>query len=404
MTRNPASLPVLVSGAASEIVGDELAVDIHRSLVAALEVGTVFLEGMDPDHIFRAGVAAAVTSIEERSALLRRFLADGPFENPGEPPPELRDKRLTDQQTAKAINFIYAQVVSCFQGRLAELLAAGPCARLIDELKAAGRIAPDCRLYFGDSVTVQEDKGPRRKAADMHVLHFSPGSADSVEVDGIVEVKSYACSWNRLQRQLDGHLSRVRRAGKLHLANSGPPAHPAADLAARPVVIGVIPASWKLPRTFSFHQVDGSRQLMLSEPRTRVDGPRWEPVAPDAWRLILPWSEEALASAAYEMTFWYMEKLGEQIYSGGVPAEWSEMTPGEAGRNAAKMMLYYALLRRLPPRVDQRAVALYNAYGFGYALGMSFRDRDGKRQVLWFADLEEIEASGETKDGWSIRG
>ena len=72
--------------------------------------------------------------------------------------------------------------------------------------------------------------------------------------------------------------------------------------------------------------------------------------------------------------------------------------------NAAKMMLYYALLRRLPPRVDQRAVALYNAYGFGYALGMSFRDRDGKRQVLWFADLEEIEASGETKDGWSIRG
>jgi hypothetical protein len=45
------------------------------------------------------------------------------------------------------------------------------------------------------------------------------------------------------------------------------------------------------------------------------------------------------------MTFWYMGKVGEAIYSHGVPKEWAEMTPAEAGCNAIKMMLYYAIRR-----------------------------------------------------------
>jgi hypothetical protein len=62
------------------------------------------------------------------------------------------------------------------------------------------------------------------------------------------------------------------------------------------------------------------------------------------------------------MTFWYMEKIGEVIYSKFVPKGWEEMTPAEAGRNAAKMMLYYAILRCRTMREEQRAIALYNSY------------------------------------------
>lgn len=36
------------------------------------------------------------------------------------------------------------------------------------------------------------------------------------------------------------------------------------------------------------------------------------------------------------------------------------MTPAEAGRNAAQMMLYYAIPRSLNRRAEQRVIALYN--------------------------------------------
>lgn len=88
--------------------------------------------------------------------------------------------------------------------------------------------------------------------------------------------------------------------------------------------------------------------------------------------------EGGVAAAAYEPTFWYMAKVlakvGEVIYAQGAPSEWGSMTPAEAGRNAAEMMLYYAILRAAGRREEQRAIALYNAYGFGYALRTSFRN------------------------------
>jgi hypothetical protein len=118
------------------------------------------------------------------------------------------------------------------------------------------------------------------------------------------------------------------------------------------------------------------------------------------WHIVLRWSMEAIAAAAYEMTFWYMEKVGEAIYTqksgqpDPKPGDWAEMTSAEAGRNAIKMMLYYAIRpdailaeeareqnKPLPRPVARRlgrAIALYNTYGFGYALGMYYRNPQGQ--------------------------
>jgi hypothetical protein len=66
------------------------------------------------------------------------------------------------------------------------------------------------------------------------------------------------------------------------------------------------------------------------------------------------------------------------------------------------MMLYYAILRARNRRDEQRAIAIYNSYGFGCALGMNFRNKDGRREMLWPEDLDEILAHGKNKDGCRV--
>jgi hypothetical protein len=103
------------------------------------------------------------------------------------------------------------------------------------------------------------------------------------------------------------------------------------------------------------------------------------------------------------MTFWYMEKVGEVIYAKSIPKGWEDMTPAEAGRNAVNVMLYYALLRGRTAHEEQRAIALYNSYCFGYKLGMNFRNAEGRHEMLWPQDLDEILVTGKTKHGCRLR-
>jgi len=139
------------------------------------------------------------------------------------------------------------------------------------------------------------------------------------------------------------------------------------------------------------------------------------------WRVELRWSREALAAVACEMTFWFMSKMGELIYKDGVPPEWSEMSPAEAGYNSAKEKLYHAIrpyavkeaaskepgkprLTRKEVLEMQRTIALYNCYSFGYMLGMNFKNPQGRREMLWPGDLDEILAKGQTEQGGRIAG
>lgn len=46
------------------------------------------------------------------------------------------------------------------------------------------------------------------------------------------------------------------------------------------------------------------------------------------------------------------------------------------------MMVYYAVLQRRTAREYEGAVVLYSSYSLGYALGMSFRNPEGIRQMF----------------------
>ena len=391
-----------------ELLGENLAGEVESSLQTALAGGAIFYNTADPLSIFREGLAACIRSIDShpRGELFQEFLLKGPYEDAGPIPSELVGQRLSDEATTSVIAFIYSYMVNSFKGAVTEMLGSAACIRLLGLLQRNGVLPLNTRLFVGDAVLVRHACGEGwGKGADLHILVKDPqrGPASVVNVVGVGEVKSYFPSERRLCEQLDHHLRRAKRGVRVT----------GVDYPGESVTVGygkgrcvtriaILPSDWKLPRSFRFEDSENGRLLHVdpSVPPRKDD--QITKTADNEWMIILRWSKEALAAAAYEMTFWYMEKVGEVVYSQRLPKEWGQMNPAQAGRNAAKMMLYYAILRCRTTRESQRAIALYNCYGFGYALGMNFRNTEGKREMLWPQDLDEILSAGQTKCGCRI--
>lgn len=387
------------------LLGPDLGEELKDSLRFALAGGAVFVRGNTPLSIFRQALSASIRDIKDhpRGWLLQDFLRKGPYEAPGEFPAELVDLRLSDAETAAAITFIFSHMINCFKGAVTELLATQACLRLLKRLQQNGILPASARLFIGDSVLIHRAKGEGfLKGADLHILikDNSPAAPPNVTVAGVVEVKSYSRSGGRLRKQLNQHVRRATRglwvAGVNYPGNSVRMGH---GTNRRIIRITVAPSDWKLPRSFRFVTSPNGRRLRVDRgtPPRKVD--EITHMIGDEWRIRLKWSKEMIAEAAYEMTFWYMQKIGEVIYSKTIPKGWEEMSPAEAGRNAAKMMLYYAILRCRTVRDEQRAIALYNAYGFGYAIGMNYKNAEGRREMLWPQDLDEILSAGKTNSG-----
>jgi CxxC-x17-CxxC domain-containing protein len=406
----------LVDSVGFDLLGEELGSDIRSTLEKALAGGAVFHKAHEPLSIFRQALVASIREIQSdpRGRLFQEFLLKGPYEHEGAMPPELLGQRLSDEDTTTVIAFIYSHMVNSFKGALAEMLATEPCLHIVRELQAEKRLPREARLYVGDAVWAASREGEGfAKGADLHILtaRRSPKTSPSVAIGGVAEVKSYICRPEVVRRQLDRHIVRAQRGLRVGELVYAPEQITVGWKGGREAVrIAVLPAKWKLPRTFSFKHTGGRKFLQVKPgvPKNWQPGVLPDPadsverVGPLEWRVTLCWSKEALDAAAYEMTFWYMEKVGEVLYSNGVPKGWERMTPAEAGQNAAKMMLYYAILRCRTVRENHCAIALYNSYSFGCALGMNFRNAKGQRQMLWPQDLDEILATGQNKDGCKI--
>ena len=384
-----------------EILGKALGKDVELSLGKAIAAGAVFPAGSDPLSVFREALSESIRTIEtnERNILFQQFLRDGPYEDSGKIPPKMVSKRLSDDETAAAIRFIYYRVINYFQGDLGELLAAAPCCKVLRRLKREGVLDKAARLYVGDVVGVhRQNRKGILKGADFHILIEKP---NRVTVAGVAEVKSYFQSKKNLKAQLDKHIVRAKEGLRVNDTDY-PPENVSVGYGKKRLVvqIAVLPGDWKLPRTFRFEATKHGRRSLHVDPGVPAkQDDQIERIKDNRWQITLKWSKEALAAAAFETTFWYMGKVGEVIYSYGVPKEWSEMTAAQAGRNAAKMMLYYAILRCRTKVENQRAIVLYNSYGFGYALGMNFKNAAGRHEMLWPDDLDEILVDGCTKHG-----
>lgn len=399
----------LVDTVCFELVDADLGKDVESALQAALAGGAVFPNATDPLSIFRQTLAASIRNIEShpRGRLFQDFLLKGPYGDTGEIPTELVGQRLSDAESASAITFIYSHMVNCFKGAVAELLGAAACLRLLKQLQRDCELPADARLYVGDAVMIHRaSRKGVSNGADLHILIEKPqhAAAPNVIVAGVAEVKSGRKSAGSMCKQLDRHVLRSKQG--LRVASTDYPGeHVGVGYGPdrRVLRVTVQPSDWNLPRTFRFQATEQGRLLHVDPALPPHHDDQITRQSDNRWHVALKWSKEAIAAAAYEMTFWYMEKVGEAIYSQDRPKGWEGMSPAEAGRNAAKMMLYYAILRCRTARENQRAIALYNSYGFGYALGMNYRNAEGKREMLWPQDLDEILSAGKTKSECSIR-
>lgn len=385
----------LASDVSFEDAGEALGCDLRLALETALDGGAVHDSGIDPLTVFRAGLADSIGRIQrhKRAELFMQFLRDGPYDRPGRFLLQHAGNCLRDTETARVLRFLCGHIVSSFQGFLAEVLAAGALARWLEAERRAGRIPAEAQLYLGDSVTARQLTTERcAKAADAHVLSLHD-SRQSVTVHAVAEVKSYRPRPAMARAQFSSHLTRARQGlivSKQEIAGR----RVNVDRAVKRVL--VTPSAWLLPRTFRYEPTPTGHRLFVDE--GEPPGPADEVVQVGSCdiHISLRWSREALASVAYDMSHWFMGRVGETVWAESSPP-WLKMTPGDAGRNAAKQMLYYALLRVSRKDDWDKAVALYNSYGFGYALGMSFRDTRGGRQMLWPEDLEAISAHGKTE-------
>ena len=144
-----------------DLLGERLGGDVERAVSTALKAGAVFPGGGEALTIFQNTLAASIRNIEDddRGRLFQRFLRDGPYEHEGPIPPELKGKRLTAEECATAITFVYAFMVNSFKGAVTELLAAGACQRLMQDARLAAMVPTGARLYVGDSVLVRRKSG-----------------------------------------------------------------------------------------------------------------------------------------------------------------------------------------------------------------------------------------------------
>jgi len=102
----------LASTVGFDLPGEDLGADVERAVNTALKACAVFPGGGDALAIFQNTLAASIRDIEgdERGRLFQRFLLDGPYEREGPIPPELRGKRLTPEECATAITFVYSYI------------------------------------------------------------------------------------------------------------------------------------------------------------------------------------------------------------------------------------------------------------------------------------------------------
>lgn len=370
----------------------QLREDLHRALSNAVEVDAVFPCRVTPLAIFRRTVFDAIGAHTER---LKNLLKDCDVAG------SERAGAASAEDYYWAVRFAVSRAVTAIQGSLAELLALDPLIQLVDELKMARRIPRATQIWFGDSIMTPWSNGTTlAKAADVHLLVTSSARKRATLV-GVAEVKSYRCSQKKVTGQLDSHLSRASRA-MVTQSSGRKSVRYSVRLVDKPLKIYVVPSSWRLSRHFRFRSRGNRRALIVSPPRPAAAAIAIEN-APDQWKIVLRWSNEALADAAFEIFLWCLGRLGEEVYSHR-PSPWTDMSPAEAGQNSVKMALYYAIGHISEPTTLSQAIKLYNVLGFGYALGSNFCGSDGRPVMLWPADLDEILSHGRTREGSYIDG
>jgi tetratricopeptide (TPR) repeat protein len=355
---------------------------LARELLASVAAGLAnsFIDlGRDPARHFATAVDRVTISVESHPtvSLLRELILD--------------DAGRTNEEVRTCLEFIYAHMVSKFQGHLGEFLAMGVCSRLLQDWKREGRFPPEAKVLWGADLRQRWKEGTAwlQGADGFFVLEEKISDGADLMILSVLEVKSHR---RKVRSQVSKHVQRLRYGLKAN-GREWQPHHLSiglrnarrrtwskvsvlADPAPRPLLVLVRPAALRR-RELSMWQ-----RGMLT--------------------VTLPCSRGVLAAAAYATTVWFLEELGRRAFTTTLPP-WPEMTPAEAGFNAVKQALYYIPLREgLSARAAWIATRLYNVYGFGFEAAKGHRDMIWSVRGRLVSAATDLKPSGDTRGGATL--
>ncbi len=382
-------------GAAAVLSNATLASAIHDSVAHGLATPFVRLGDVhSPQGAFEGALALVADELDDhpRRALIRRLIEHGPLDMDAEPQYGTATTRLTDEELGRCIDFIEGRMINAFQGAVGELLALAPCSELVETLRDRGDLNGGTVLHWGTTIRQRQARRMRGGLEERQWTGYAWGAdgllsrtADvsgstgetGLIVDGIVEVKSGEASPAEIDDQIESHLARMEGGLELEGAIwSGNQIR----LAAKLVRIAVRSSRWRVSR---HRREPGLRAQPL---RRAIFRPNRAPevfdigqavpptVHPEIrerrarhWLIELNWSVQALREAAFEMSLWYMGRIGARMLADRPATPRSNLTAEERGINRVKEALRSATLRPLTQKQDAKTVFLYNAYCYGFA-------------------------------------
>lgn len=379
----------------SSIIGNPyLSESIYDSILQAVNNPDILIAyKAEVQNVFNRILDNSVCDIEnhERGKLFKRLIEYGGL--------SFNDKTLTDfppntvltdKEFITAVNFIYSFIINCFKGDLAEILAIEPCVRLLKELQQKKYLPENTKTAFSDYIKEYQKTGNLAKGADGLFLCFD-NSNNSVEIKGVIEIKSMPLSVNKILTQVQSHIDRFHQglslgeekiSTELLTCNSK-------DL----VKIIVVPSTWKVNRQFDWINENGIRKMSFPDPDKPKNDSKIEEIAKNTYKITLGWSKEALEQAAYEMTFNYMSAVGISVFENKPkPNGLKDMPLDKIGYNSIIEKIYHNMqpyfyeanqekLSKKQKNEKIRMIKLYNVYSFGYPLGID------SKEMLWPEDV-----------------
>ena len=357
------------------------------------------------EQVFEAEMRAVTEAIKKRSrfALLKRFIAHGSKLPSWEKGFQDSPGHLSDDELAGCVNFVSCHMVSKFQGKLAEMLAAAPIADRVADLVGSGTLPAAGSLVFGSAIRCQPHSASKSPSVDdgargvegPDAMYVKSLPGNGVAACLIAEVKSYSVSAARLRAQAGGHLRALRRGAILRNQEKS-----AVDIRfprGGPLKVFVQPTDWPLTRRFHVAaDKNGVDQVVMEKQELPAGSESVEDLGGGEWMIRLAWSHDALRAAAFRLMHSYMSEVGEALAEDPDEGIRKDMTPAEAGENNFLAQLHVAIFRQQEAEPDElrrgKTLELYNVLGFGWALGHGFRDKDGDRSMMFFEDLREMTA------------
>lgn len=382
--------------------------ELERDIIASLEQSAksyARASGSVPaaEAIFSAEMADVTQGIErkERFDLLKRFIAHGCLLPSWEKGFQNSKNALDDVELADCIDFVTGHMVSKFQGKLTELLAAAPITDKVNDLMNSGLLPPGGSLAFGSALRCMAfSRAPAvlpnsdlRGVEGPDAVYWRVPAEEFIEVCLIAEIKSYQVTPKLLRRQSDGHLRAIDRGLRIQGTWYAPQ-----NIRCRPGGIQriyVCPSDWSLTRHFTVTtDPNGTEQISMDEQTLPDASQTIRPLEEGEWMIRLAWSHDAVRAAAFGLMLRYMRGVGEALAADPKGKIRQDMSPAEAGENDFLSQLHVAIVRQMEGEPDARrrmkTIDLYNVLGFGWALGHGFRDKDGNHSMLFYEDLREI--------------